>query len=647
MQRLLNDVTELCNDWDVWSVTASDVNANSVTVTRSDEDLISITVTVAASYPSGSLTMRDTFGRKFEGRNIEFGDALDEALQQWDEEADHSSAMPREGTSMLFDAATTGAGGSEADIVPSIFARAEAHIQKHASDPRVQNLTWFSFDQARRKFIMRVACPLATMEQFRANALNLDRNHAVVAELHFSWQYLETSSPPTVMDIYTAPVRAIAADNTIAQRSIGALRWFLKNRIETALAKNWVNYERVRQKYTAEENAACPDLDRFRASVPEEHFIEGDDMNLFAGLVQLLEYRIRSCTTLCLICDSPLPLEGMKLATCDKELCNHSAESYGLGCDVLYELQHHPEVSELLICLTLYASQSGVGGRDVLVPMCPVCINPSAVPGYHGPLHFYSNTYGDEKKNYQLLVDQVQQLPPVKTMVRMADNDEATLRNKLNEMSPLLFPLLRWILSSNRAHLEPVAKEHRMKGLGDYQFHLVSSNPAKESRFLDRKEKAKTKGAGNCPSGSFFTWHGSSPGNWHCILRSGLKNYSNTKLMSAGAAHGAGIYTARTMSTSIGYMGSTSAQWKGAEYFGHKSGMLLMSLCELVDDKRTKSDVTGKPSLKDATAEIVTVQDEDIIDTRFLFVFPGGFKGDASLKANSVDIPSALLRSHQ
>jgi len=47
-------------------------------------------------------------------------------------------------------------------------------------------------------------------------------------------------------------------------------------------------------------------------------------------------------------------------------------------------------------------------------------------------------------------------------------------------------------------------------------------------------------------------------GNWHCILRRGLKNYSNTELMSCGAAHGAGIYLAQDSGTSLGYAGTMS-----------------------------------------------------------------------------------------
>ncbi len=53
--------------------------------------------------------------------------------------------------------------------------------------------------------------------------------------------------------------------------------------------------------------------------------------------------------------------------------------------------------------------------------------------------------------------------------------------------------------------------------------------------------------------GSVFCWHGSSLENWYSILRNGLRNLSNTMLMTAGAAYGAGIYASSQYATSYGY----------------------------------------------------------------------------------------------
>jgi ubiquitin-conjugating enzyme E2 Q len=53
--------------------------------------------------------------------------------------------------------------------------------------------------------------------------------------------------------------------------------------------------------------------------------------------------------------------------------------------------------------------------------------------------------------------------------------------------------------------------------------------------------------------GSNFFFHGSSMENWYSILRNGLRNLSNSALMTAGAAYGAGIYASENYATSYGY----------------------------------------------------------------------------------------------
>jgi poly [ADP-ribose] polymerase 6/8 len=76
-----------------------------------------------------------------------------------------------------------------------------------------------------------------------------------------------------------------------------------------------------------------------------------------------------------------------------------------------------------------------------------------------------------------------------------------------------------------------------------YQFLLLSSPLEQSKKFGELKAK----------HGTFYAWHGSSFGNWHCIVRIGLKNYSGTSLMSCGAAYGPGIYLSPSSATSFGY----------------------------------------------------------------------------------------------
>lgn len=68
----------------------------------------------------------------------------------------------------------------------------------------------------------------------------------------------------------------------------------------------------------------------------------------------------------------------------------------------------------------------------------------------------------------------------------------------------------------------------------------MANSPEREAAFQKLKQS----------HGSFWKFHGSAFHNWHSILRTNLRNVSNTALMRAGAAHGPGIYLASNSQTS-------------------------------------------------------------------------------------------------
>ena len=50
-----------------------------------------------------------------------------------------------------------------------------------------------------------------------------------------------------------------------------------------------------------------------------------------------------------------------------------------------------------------------------------------------------------------------------------------------------------------------------------------------------------------------YLFHGSRMENWYSIIKNGIKNCSNSKLMTCGAAYGAGVYLSDNISVSVGY----------------------------------------------------------------------------------------------
>ncbi|KAL6051672.1 Poly [ADP-ribose] polymerase 6 [Balamuthia mandrillaris] len=265
-----------------------------------------------------------------------------------------------------------------------------------------------------------------------------------------------------------------------------------------------------------------------------ENFFAGD--NFLANVVHYLVARMQTVSNNCVICDSPLGYEGLKPTVCSKVLCTHSFDAYGLGFSLTSELMHNPEVVDALVTITVAAAKNKRGnGADVFEPF------PDAVQSVQ------KDKYGNEEsvrtfrdgatKNFDLVASVCEKLPSIDEMKKFTD--EMLLKAYLDNLDDLCYPLLRWIMMSNRAHLSLLPKDkHITEMQTPHQYVLVSDNPQKEADFRrQRAEVAARKGG----KGSFYAFHGSAIGNWHSIFRNGLRNYSNTDKMSAGAAYGPGM----------------------------------------------------------------------------------------------------------
>lgn len=62
------------------------------------------------------------------------------------------------------------------------------------------------------------------------------------------------------------------------------------------------------------------------------------------------------------------------------------------------------------------------------------------------------------------------------------------LRVYLDKIHTLAYPLLRWILASNRAYLAPVPDHKKISGMSNHQFYMLTGNPQKEKMMRERRE---------------------------------------------------------------------------------------------------------------------------------------------------------------
>ena len=217
----------------------------------------------------------------------------------------------------------------------------------------------------------------------------------------------------------------------------------------------------------------------------------------------------------------------LKPAVCRRELCNFAFSKLGLMADSVDGVAMQAEVVDLLVAMFKAAAFSG-RAETVLEPF-PLIFDPA------NPDEPVMNP--EKRKEHLPLVKEVIGHVKVSSMVEVAKKNQG-------QSHPFAYPLMQWIVGSNRSHLVRLPEDKHLAQMGTkFQFLLLSAPPEQEEKFAEEKKK----------HGSVWAFHGSRTENWHCILRTGLRNASGTKLQLNGAAYGSGVYVSPSASMSLGY----------------------------------------------------------------------------------------------
>lgn len=423
--------------------------------------------------------------------------------------------------------------------------------------------------------------PDSILSDLMAEIWMINNSESIVVELTLS---TGSTAPPSVTLFQTSDTDL---NNDSPSSSTFGLRWYLQKRLERYLSKNW-------------------------PPTANNH--------LFLDMLTYAIDKISVCTKTCVICDTALTFEMLKPSICDSALCTYSSEQYGLGQDVSAMLKYSPEIVDLLICATYsIAKRSDGSSSDAkrFNPL-PVGVEVTDPKKSEAMLTFIS---GKDNFNYTLVKQVLDSLPSVADMANFSNS--AALKKHLDSKNPLAFPLLRWILTSNRTHLAKLKQEEQLTIIPTrHQYLMLSATPARERIFQQRKKEY----------GSFWAFHGSGFFNWHAILRTGLRNLSNTDLMSTGAVYGAGIYLAAESGTSIGYA-QAAPGWDLSSHGSPGDDYRCMALCEVIN--------AGYK----ANPYYVIPKEEDIV-TRYLFIFPpseASSMQNSTIYASNINIPKTAF----
>lgn len=296
--------------------------------------------------------------------------------------------------------------------------------------------------------------------------------------------------------------------------------------------------------------------------------------NIYFKLMEMFSAYVQQSHLTCLVCDTPLENAGIKPSVCDKDLCCHVFETLGLGFDFNTEIIRDAPVLDLYV--TLFVAASRKKRLSFIQP------------------------YSDETKlTEEEMCDILSSYCPSILHLRELAMQGVHISKVLSDIHPHLHSIMRWFIISSRSYLRSLEPDEQWKHMDTpHQFVLLTDTPERESGFQSLKTKEKTV---------FYAFHGSDTGNWFSILRTGLKNLSNTKYMTTGCLYGPGVYLAETSKTSESYA-TMSEGWEHSMFGGQ---MRCVALCEVI----------GRPVDRSGTG-IYVIPDDSRISTRYFFIYP-------------------------
>lgn len=353
---------------------------------------------------------------------------------------------------------------------------------------------------------------------------------------------------------------------------------------------------------------------------------ENSVLNYFRFMV----YSLDSILNYCCICRDRLPKPSTKIRCCGKELCEFSFEE-ALGIFITPEIKSFPD--SFTLDLSIF-SECVMGGRaaKTFEPFPSFFLKDKEMRtkrGYLDNIKEAREKGGEAKdvkesnKDLKTIRNLFKFIPAVDKCLAKCSDDQIlikTLEKQTKDLSQAqdIYKLLRYLCLTNRVNFKHLTGDSSIsKDTNVMEYLIYNQDASQEQQFQQLKEK----------NGSIWTFHGSSIENWYSILRNGPRNLSNTKMMTAGAAYGAGVYSAKAFATASGYSsyrgyygGATDPTLGTATSWKHSiiKQRCVIGILEIIKNSSYN---------KSGDYDIVVCPDDHCIMLRYIWVFTQGGTG--------------------
>lgn len=261
--------------------------------------------------------------------------------------------------------------------------------------------------------------------------------------------------------------------------------------------------------------------------------------------IDLCKSIIENLTDYCIICEKELEFKNEEFITCGSEKCDIQAEESIFNNYVKNYYVKQQYIFNFLM-ETAYLTINSNRCLAVFEPFPINFLKNKSILPKRGELTYLNNKNIEkinENKNIDKIIEIISNnsVQKIEKIIIECENDKKIQEKLGND----LYILIKFILNSNKTLLIYSNNVFNKEIIDDIQEFKIEHNYLIEDNFKIMKEKY----------GSRYLFHGSSAENWYSILRNGIKICSNSKLMTAGAAYGIGIYTSNDLNLSMGYTG--------------------------------------------------------------------------------------------
>lgn len=356
----------------------------------------------------------------------------------------------------------------------------------------------------------------------------------------------------------------------------------------------------------------------------EELFVKLIKRNLDIIMMELIieigKKIITTLTNYCIICAEELEYLSTTFITCGSDSCQYESEEILMDNYVINSFRENAQISKFLLNTMHYALESD-RREKIFEPFPAMFLKNKNIKLERGKLSALTGQNIDENKDFAA-IDQIiggKLLDKYISEISISKSD-IELAEKIGREA---YSLIKFALKSNKTNLrqcllvnnlkiiEPTVDSYRKQkknveytNISDIELeqYEVIYHPSIEEKF---KYNARNLG-------TIYLFHGSNYANWYSIMRNGIKICSNTRLMTAGMAHGAGIYLSSDINISLGY---TSGERR------------ILGIFEVIND-------VGKFS---KSGFVYVVKDEQILLLRYIIVIP--IRGDVNMQdfANKIN----------